>query len=131
MAPIASVATVGVRKRGLILARRDGSALCAAMASTARAVGMIVVCVDAAVEVSTHRMSSLPAVLPRTALAIALSTSELFADRNAGPAKARAAVLTTANTATSITVDITAARPGVRLESLVSSFTDSAQSQPQ
>src|SRR3984957_9111418 len=121
----------GVRRRGLIRASRAGSAPCAAIASTARAVGMIVVCVEAAVEVSTHRISSLPAVLPRTALAIALSTSELFADRNAGPAKASAAVLTTAKTATRMSVDMTPALPGVRLESFVSSLTDSAQSQPQ
>src|ERR1700728_2987108 len=124
MTPMARVAAVGVQNRGLILARRDGSARCAAIASTARAVGMIVVWVEAAVDVSTHRISSLPAVLPSTAVAMALSTSELLADRNAGPAKASAAVLTIANTATSRSVDMTAARPGVRLESFVSSLTD-------
>ena len=40
-------------------------------------------------------------------------------------------MLITAKMATSISVAMTAARPGVRAESLVSSFTDSAQSQPQ
>jgi len=75
-------------------------------------------------------MSSLPAVLPSTAVDIALSTSLLCCDRKAGPAKASAAVLTTANTATSMTVEMTADRPGVLALSLVSSLTDSAQSQP-
>src|SRR6266851_15920 len=101
------------------------------MASTARAVGMIVVWVDAAADVSTQRMSSLPAVLPSTAEDIAPSTSVLCWARNAGPANASAAVLTTAKTATSTTVDMTAARPGVLVLSLVSSLTLSAQSQPQ
>ena len=49
----------------------------------------------------------------------------------AGPAKTRDATATTANTATSSTVEMTAARPGVRAASLVSSLTLTAQSQPQ
>ena len=40
-------------------------------------------------------------------------------------------MLITAKIATRITVAVTAARPGVRAESLVSSLTLSAQSQPQ
>src|SRR5260370_32888391 len=112
-------------------ANRAGTALCAAIASTARAVGMIVVWADAAAEVRTQRMSSLPQVLPSTREAIAPSTSVLLLARKAGPAKARAAMLTTENTATSSTVDRTAARPGVREASLVSSLTLTAQSQPQ
>ena len=75
---MASVATVGVRYRGCILANRAGRARCAAMASAARAVGKIVVWADAAVEVSTHRISSLPAVLPSTRVDIAPSTSLLL-----------------------------------------------------
>ena len=47
------------------------------MASTARAVGMIVVWVDAAAEVSTHRISSLPAAVPRTSEDMAPRTSPL------------------------------------------------------
>src|ERR1700730_691159 len=112
-------------------ANRAGSAWRAAMASTARAVGMIVVWVDAVAEVSTDKTSSLPQVVPSTRVAIAPSTSELWPARNAGPAPASAAVVVTANTATSSTVDSTAARPGVREESLVSSLTLRAQSQPQ
>src|SRR5450432_1491362 len=101
------------------------------MASTARAVGMIVVWVDAAAEVSTHRISSLPAAVPRTSEDMAPSTSLLLRARKAGPANVRQAVLTTAKTATSSTVEMTAARPGVRARSLVSSLTLTAQSQPQ
>ncbi len=101
------------------------------MASTARAVGMIVVWADAAVEVSTHRMSSLPAALPSTRLDIAPRTSPLLRVRNAGPANVSAAMLNTAKMATSSTVEMTADRPGVFALSLVSSLTDTAQSQPQ
>ena len=101
------------------------------MASVARAVGMIVVCAEAAVEVSTHRMNTLPAALPSTRVDIAPSTLSLCWDRNAGPAKTRQATATTAKIATSITVEMTAARPGVRAASLVSSLTLTAQSQPQ
>src|SRR6202167_2140385 len=101
------------------------------MASAARAVGMIGVCVDAVAEVSTHRISSLPAVLPSTSVDIAPSTLSLCWARNAGPANTRAATEITANTATSSTVEVTAARPGVLARSLVSSVTLTAQSQPQ
>ena len=48
---MATVAKVGVRKRGLMRARRSGSARYAAIESTARAVGMMVVCVEAVAEV--------------------------------------------------------------------------------
>src|ERR1019366_3715938 len=57
--PIASVETLGVRKRGWILAKAFGIALYAAIASDVRAVGRIVVCVDAAADVSTISTSSL------------------------------------------------------------------------
>ena len=80
------VATVGVRKRGCIRANQAGIAPCAAIARAARAVGMIVVWADAAVEVSTHSTSSLPGVLPSTEVAMAPSTSVLCEARNAGPA---------------------------------------------
>ena len=77
---------VGVRKRGCIRANQAGIAPCADIASAARAVGMIVVWEDAAVEVSTHRTSSLPGALPSTEVAMAPSTSVLCEARKAGPA---------------------------------------------
>ncbi len=48
-----TVDTVGVRNRGLTFAKDFGSALYAAMDRVVRAVGRIVVCVDAAAEDST------------------------------------------------------------------------------
>ena len=84
--PMTSVAVVGVRNRGCIRANQRGIAPCADMARTARAVGMIVVWHEAAVEVSTHRTSSLPGALPSTEVAMAPSTSVLCDARKAGPA---------------------------------------------
>src|ERR1700691_661948 len=51
------VDTVGVRKRGWIFANDLGSAPYTAMDRVVRAVGRIVVCVDAAAEDSTIRIS--------------------------------------------------------------------------
>src|SRR5450631_4312629 len=112
-------------------ARRPGRAPNVDIASVTRAVGRIVVCVEAAAEVRTQSRSSLPALDPRTVLDIARSTSSLCEATKPGPAKAMDAVLTNAKMATSRTVESTAARPGVRELSRVSSVTLTAQSQPQ
>ncbi|HUY48996.1 MAG TPA: hypothetical protein VMV92_25300 [Streptosporangiaceae bacterium] len=58
MAPITSVDTVGVRFLGWILANAPGIALQAAIDRVVRAVGRIVVWVEAAAELSTIRISS-------------------------------------------------------------------------
>ena len=57
--PMVSVEIVGVRKRLWILENALGMALNTAIDSVVRAVGRMVVCVDAAAELSTIRMSSL------------------------------------------------------------------------
>src|SRR5689334_16134321 len=126
-----SVAVVGVRNRGCIRANQRGIAPCDDMARTARAVGMIVVWHEAAVELSTHRTSSLPGALPSIEVAMARSTSVLCESRKAGPAYVSAATLATAKIATSISVAMTAARPRVRAESFAPSFTLRQPSQPQ
>lgn len=73
-------------KRGWMRASDAGSAPQRAIDSIVRAVGMIVVCVEAAVEVSTTSTSSLSNGLPSTRVPSALSTSPECALRNAGPA---------------------------------------------
>src|SRR5437764_11699196 len=57
MAPMAIVDTVGVRYRGCIFANDDGIALYTAIDSVVRAVGRIVVWVEAAAEDSTMSSS--------------------------------------------------------------------------
>src|SRR5262245_28457066 len=56
--PIMTVDTVGVRKRGWIFENDDGSALYTAIDSVVRAVGKIVVCVEAAAEDRIIRKSN-------------------------------------------------------------------------
>src|SRR5882757_9875054 len=105
--PIQTVDSVGVRYRGWILANRLGSASKTPIDSEVRAVGRIVVWVDAEAEVSTLISSStsntLPIALsPNTAGPIALNTSsELSALARPipvlpVPAKATAEIDTTA-----------------------------------
>ena len=93
--PIRIVETCGVRKRGWMAPRLAGIAPARAIDSEVRAVGRIVVCVDAAAEVSTAMITSLsrptpstwvpssPSASPESSLAIAF-----------GPAKATAAAAT-------------------------------------
>ena len=61
---MARVETVGVRKRRWILAKELGIALKTAIDSVVRAVGRMVVCVDAAAELSTIRTRSLVRNVP-------------------------------------------------------------------
>src|SRR5450631_1470855 len=78
--PIASVDTVGVRNLGWIFENDFGIALYAAIASVVRAVGRIVVWVEAAADESTIRVSSLvntkpKPCAPKTALPRTVMTS--------------------------------------------------------
>ncbi len=65
MTPIQIVDWVGVRYCLWMRANRFGIALNAAMERVVRAVGRIVVCVEAAAEVSTMKMSRWYIVLPK------------------------------------------------------------------
>src|ERR1700749_2906622 len=93
-APIPSVEKGGVRKRGWMRPKISGSASHFAIDSVVRAVGRIVVWVDADADVSTAMISSLFQGEPKTALPSGLSTSAEFAPRNFVPANAMAAVET-------------------------------------
>src|ERR1700751_852350 len=93
-APIPSVEKVGVRKRGWMRPKISGSASHFAIDRVVRAVGRIVVWVDADADVSTAMIRSLYQGDPKTCLPSALSTpAELF-PRNLVPANAWAAVAT-------------------------------------
>src|SRR5215470_13428111 len=135
------VDTVGVRYRGWIFANADGIALYTAIDSVVRAVGRIVVWVDAAAEDST--MSSSRWVrndpngeVPNTRLPWMDSTSPAFATLPRPlpvvliPAKDCMEKMTRAYVHSRMNVDRIAARPGVLFLSLVSSLTASAVSQP-
>jgi hypothetical protein len=71
-----------VRYLGEIFASDLGSAPCAAIDRLVRAVGRIVVCVDAIADISTAIISSSVPGLPT----IAVNTSSGFSMRNPGPA---------------------------------------------
>src|SRR6266542_524185 len=75
-------------------ANQRGAARCAAIESSLRAAGRMVVCVDAAAEDSTARMSSLSNGEARTRLPVALRTSSELAVRKPGPCTACAAMAT-------------------------------------
>ena len=66
--PIRIVEMCGVRKRGWTLPRLSGIALARAIESVVRAVGRIVVWVDAAAEVSTAMIRSLSSGEPKTSV---------------------------------------------------------------
>src|SRR5215469_2332957 len=134
-APITRVDTVGVRYLGWILANDSGSAPYAAIDSVVRAVGKIVVCVEAAAELSTIRISSrdntVPSPeLPKIAPPVTDSTSNWWAGfisptpLSPMPANAWTEMITVTYVTSSSTVEMIAARPGVRDLSAVSSFTD-------
>src|SRR5215469_16396079 len=142
IAPITTVDTVGVRYRGLILANVWGSAPYAAIDSVVRAVGKIVVWVEAAAELSTMRISSRDKTVPnpevpKIAAPVTDSTSNWWAGFVSPtplwplPANACMAVITITYVRSNRTVEIIPARPGVRDLSTVSSLTDKAVSQPQ
>ncbi len=76
--PKPQVETVGVRKRWWTLPITDGIAPHFAIDSVVRAVGRIVVCVEAAAEVSTAMIRNLTPTDPRTPLPSACRTSLAF-----------------------------------------------------
>src|SRR5215469_12952671 len=142
IAPITTVDTVGVRYRGLILANDSGSAPYAAIDSVVRALGKIVVWVEAAAELSTMRIRSRDKTVPnpevpKIAPPVADSTSDWCAGFESPtplvpmPANACKAMITIAYVRSRRTVEMIPPRPGVRDLSAVSSFTDKAVSQPQ
>ena len=129
--PIQIVDALGVRYFGWMRAKCLGIAPCVAIDSVERVVGRIVVCVDAAADVSTAMISSLSNGEPNDALAeraehvVRVVVQEADAverqrgdrDEDVDPEQQERAT--------------TAALPGVCVASSVSSFTDTAVSQPQ
>src|SRR5215469_12890118 len=137
-----TVDTVGVRNRGWILAKDLGMARYTAMDSVVRAVGKMVVWVDAAAEestmISSRRKKTLPTVpLPNTAWPWMDSTSPTLLELPRPlpfvpmPANDCIEKITSAYVTRRIRVERMPAIPGVRLRSLVSSLTESAVSHPQ
>src|ERR1700722_5897624 len=142
IAPITRVDTVGVRYLGWILAKDSGSAPEAAIDSVVRAVGKIVVWVEAAAELSTMRISSRDKTVPSPEVPkIAPPVTDSTSNWCAGfvsptplpptPANACIETITITYVTSSRTVEMIAARPGVWDLFAVSSFTDKAVSQPQ
>jgi hypothetical protein len=94
-APIVIVAMSGVWKRGWIRPNTEGKAPWRAIEKLVRAVGRIVVCVEADAELSTAMISSLSSGEPSTACARPPPKTSLeLADSASGPANACAAVVT-------------------------------------
>ena len=85
MTPIEIVDTVGVWNRGLTLPNVLGSAPQRAIDRLVRAVGRIVVCVDAAAELSTAMISSLSSGEPKTWVPSTLSTSSALSTSSFSP----------------------------------------------
>ena len=76
----------GVRKRGWTFPRLFGIAFARAIESVVRAVGRIVVWVEAAAEVSTAMIRILSSGEPKTSVPSELSTSSWFLIRLSTPA---------------------------------------------
>src|SRR5581483_7689973 len=117
---------VGVRYLGWILARAFGAARCAAIESTVRAVGRMVVCVEAMAEDRIASIITLLHVPP----SIPVSTSSGLSFRNLGPLNAVAAKATITYVPTRMRVESTVAVPA-EVRPWVSSLTLAAVSQPQ
>ena len=130
--PIQIVAFAGVRKRGWIFAQYFGSAPFAPIESAVRAVGRIVVWVDAAADVSTARISSLSSGEPRTSLArLARMSLSPCSARYSAPWSACAAIVTRRYVPTRMRTEKIVARPGCSVGLPLSSLTDAVVSQPQ
>src|SRR5689334_10328795 len=135
--PIAQVENVGVWYRGCTSPKTLGSALYAAIDSVVRAVGRIVVWVDAAADERIARNSSLAPQLPRDDSPMPVSGSSMVSGLvrpmplSPTPANACAATVTSTYVTSRTTVEVTAARPGVTVALSVSSLTDTVESQPQ
>src|SRR5947208_10218327 len=134
---MAHVENVGVWYRGCTSPKAFGSALYAAIARVVRAVGRIVVCVDAAADDRIARNSALAPHPPSTAEPMPLNGSSIVSGlvspmpSEPTPANACAATVTSMYVTSSTSVDSTAARPGVTCLFSVSSLTATAESQPQ
>jgi hypothetical protein len=89
-----SVEKLGVRKRGCTRPKAAGMEFHLAMDSVVRAVGRIVVWVEAEAEVRTQMTSSLSSPDPKTPLPRAFRTSLGLEPRKCVPWKAYAAALT-------------------------------------
>ena len=83
--PISSVENVGVKKRGWIVPNDFGIEFHFAIESVVRAVGRIVVCVDAEAEVRTVMISSLSSGDPNTPVPRAFRTSAELPARKCVP----------------------------------------------
>src|SRR6202035_5401149 len=84
--PKPHVEAVGVWKRGWTFPNTAGVDFQGAIDSVVRAVGRIVVCVDAAAEVRTATIRNFTPTLPSTPCPSALSTSEEFSSLARNPA---------------------------------------------
>ena len=83
--PMSVVATCGVMKRGCTSPSTRGIACARAIDRLVRAVGRIVVCVDAAADVSTAMMRILSSGEPKTSVPSTLSTSSALSMSCCGP----------------------------------------------
>ena len=130
--PIQIVALVGVWNVGWTLAHIAGMAPFAPIESAVRAVGRIVVWVDAAAEVRTAMIRILSSGEPRTSLAMSakMSLSPAAASRST-PAQAWTAIVTITYVPTRISVLTIVARPGCSVGFALSSLTVAVVSQPQ
>ena len=110
-----------------------GSALWRPIENDVRDDGMIVVCVEAIAEVTMARITSLSHGDPRTSApsAAKIASSSSYSASVSSPAYATTAVETPTYVTSRITVETTAASPGARAESRVSSVRLTALSQPQ
>ena len=128
-----TVENQGVRKRGETAAKIRGSALRRPMENEVREDGMIVVCVDAIAEVAIARITSLSHGEPSTSApsTAKIASSSSYSASVSSPANAMTATATPTYVTSRITVDTTAASPGARAESRVSSVRLTALSQPQ
>ena len=81
------VETCGVMYRGCTSPNTAGIAFARAIDSDVRAVGRIVVCVEAAADVSTAMIRILSSGVPNTSSPRTLSTSSALSMSSCGPAK--------------------------------------------
>ena len=132
-APMPRVETVGVRYRGWMRPSAGGTAFHRAIESVVRAVGRIVVCVEADAEVSTAMISSLSHGDPKIFVPRTLRTSLVFVDARKPVPRVRlgGGRDEEVDEQSRISVERTAALPGDSAEPSVSSLTATPESQPQ
>ncbi len=120
-------------KRGWTAANLRGNALWRPIENDVREDGMIVVWVDATADVTIARITSLSHGEPRTSAPrnAKIASSSSYSASVSSPAYATTATATPTYVTSRITVERTAASPGARAESRVSSVRFTALSQPQ